>query len=133
MRGFRIVVAGHGDLAAAFLASAEMIAGPIEDSCAVGIVPGQTPEQYGDILREAVGTGPCLILADLAGGTPANVALVVTRRRLDVVVIAGLNLGLLIEASMSLASLDDEAIEALVAAGRGALVNASSRLVRSRS
>ena len=133
MRGFRIVVAGHGGLAAAFLASAEMIAGPIEDSRAVGLEPGHTPEQFADILREAVGTGPCLILADLLNGTPSMVALVVARRRPDVVVIAGMNLVLLIEAAMSLTSLEDEGIDALVTAGQGALVNASARLVRSRS
>ena len=133
MRGFRIVVAGHGDLAAAFLASAEMIAGPIEDSRAVGLDPGHAPEHFAELLREAVGTGPCLILADLLNGTPSTVALVVARRSPDVVVIAGMNLVLLIEAAMSLTSLDDEAIGALVAASRGAIVNASARLVRSRS
>lgn len=128
-RGFRIVVVSHGDLAAAFLASAQMIMGPIEDSCAVALLPEDSPELYADLLRDAIGTGPCLILADLAGGTPANVARLVARGRAGTAAIAGVNLGILIEAATSLSSLEDEAIDALVSAGRGSIVQTSSRLV----
>ena len=39
MRDFRIVVAAHGDLARALVASAEMICGPLEDVQAVDLVP----------------------------------------------------------------------------------------------
>ena len=133
MRGFRIVVASHGDLAAAFLASAELIVGPIDDARAVGLAPDQTPEAYTDVLRKAVGTGPCLILADLFGGTPSTCARMVARGRADVVVVAGVNLGILIEAVTSLSTLEDEAIDALVTAGRGSIAAMRTRLVGSNS
>lgn len=130
MRGFRIVVASHGDLAAAFLASAEMICGPLDDARAVDLRPTHTPEAYAGLLREAVGDGPCLILADLTGGTPSNVAMLVARARPNIVAVAGLNLGMLIEAATSLTSLDAEAIDQLVTSGRDSIVNASARLAR---
>lgn len=130
MRGFRIVVASHGELAAAFVASAEMICGPLEDVAPVALRPEHSPEAYAELLRGAVGDGPCLILADLAGGTPSNVATLVARGRPDVVSVAGANLGMLIEAAASLASIDDEAIRQLVTAGRDGIVNATARLAR---
>ena len=129
MRGFRIVVASHGDLAAAFLAGAEMICGPIDDSVAVGLLPDHSPERYAELLRAAVGSGACLILTDLRGGTPANVALLVARGRPNIVVVAGINLGMVIEAATSLSSLEDEAIDTLVSAGRDSIAHAGSRLV----
>jgi mannose/fructose-specific phosphotransferase system component IIA len=131
VRPFRIVVAGHGEFPAALLASAEMICGPIEDAAAAGLMPEHTPEAFADLLRSAVGAGPCLVLADLAGGTPGNVAILVARHRPDVVVIAGTTLGMLIEAAMSGAALDDDLVEHLVNAGRSGVVNATRRLAGS--
>jgi PTS system mannose-specific IIA component len=130
VRGFRIVVASHGDLAAAFLASAEMIVGPIDDAYGVALRPEHSPEDYAALLRAVVGDGPCLILADLAGGTPSNVAMMVARGRPDVVAVAGISLGMVVEAATSLASLDEEAIGGFVTAGRDGVVNAGARLAR---
>jgi len=69
-----------------------------------------------------------LILTDLAGGTPHNVALVATRRLPKAVLISGVNLAVLIEAVTSTDALDGESVERLVASGREALVNASQML-----
>jgi mannose/fructose-specific phosphotransferase system component IIA len=131
VRGFRIVVVAHGDLAAALLSSAEMICGPIEDSRAVGLMPDHTPEVFAALLRDALGSGPCLVLADLGGGTPGNVALLVSRDRADVTVVAGVTLGMLIEAATSVTALDDATIEHLVTAGRAGVVHATRRLAGS--
>lgn len=128
MRGFRIVVASHGDLAEAFLASAEMICGALEDVRAVGLRPDHSPEAYAELLRDAVGEGPCLVLADLAGGTPSNVALLVARGRPEMAVVAGANLGMVIEAAASLTVLDPESIDQLVQAGRASVSNVAARL-----
>ena len=68
--------------------------------------------------------GKLLILTDLAGGTPHNVALVATRRLPKAVLISGVNLAVLIEAAMSTDALDGESVERLVAKGREALVDA---------
>jgi len=130
MRGFRILVAAHGDLADAFLATAEMICGQLEDVHAVGLLPADSPESYSERLLAAAGDpgDSLLILTDLAGGTPHNVALVATRRLPKAVLISGVNLAVLIEAVTSIDALDGESVERLVASGREALVNASQML-----
>ena len=130
MRDFRIVVAAHGDLAGAFLATAELICGRLDDVHAVGLLPTDSPESFGERLMEAAGdpTDKLLILTDLAGGTPHNVALVATRRLPKAVLISGVNLAVLIEAVTSTDALDGESVERLVASGREALVNPSQML-----
>ena len=42
--------------------------------------------------------GPVLVLTDLPGGTPHNVASVVARSRPETAVISGVNLGMVVEA-----------------------------------
>jgi mannose/fructose-specific phosphotransferase system component IIA len=130
MRGFRIVVAAHGDLADAFLASAELICGRLENVQAVGLLASDSPESFSERLLAAAGDPgtSLLILTDLAGGTPHNVALMATRRLPKAVLISGVNLAVLIEAVTSIDALDGESVERLVASGREALVNASQLL-----
>jgi len=127
MRGFRIVVAAHGALAAGFMASAEMICGRIEDAATVALDPEDSPEGFRDRLLEAIGDAgterPLLLLTDLAGGTPHNVSLVMARRLPNAVLISGINLAVLVEAATSVDALDAESVERLVASGREALVD----------
>ena len=126
MRDFRVLVAAHGDLAAAFLATAELICGRLDDVQAVGLLPTDSPESFNERFMLAAGdpNDKLLILTDLAGGTPHNVALVATRRLPKAVLISGVNLAVLIEAAMSTDALDGESVERLVAKGREALVDA---------
>ena len=126
MRDFRVLVATHGDLAAAFLATAELICGRLDDVQAVGLLPTDSPESFNERFMVAAGdpNDKLLILTDLAGGTPHNVALVATRRLPKAVLISGVNLAVLIEAVMSTDALDGESVERLVAKGREALVDA---------
>jgi len=130
VRDFRIVVAAHGGLAEALRASAEMICGPLHDLATVDLDPGDTPETLRDRLLGAIGDPdrPVLILTDLLGGTPHNVALAASRRLPRATVISGINLAVLIEAAMTLESLDRAAIEGLLAEGREALVDATQLL-----
>jgi mannose/fructose-specific phosphotransferase system component IIA len=130
MRDFRILVAAHGDLGAAFLASAELICGHLENVQAVALLPTDSPESFDERLMAAAGDpgDNLLILTDLAGGTPHNVALAATRRLPKAVLISGVNLAVLIEAVTSIDALDGESVERLIASGREALVNASQML-----
>jgi mannose/fructose-specific phosphotransferase system component IIA len=133
MRPFRIVVAGHGDLADALVSSAHLICGMVEDLHAVGLRPDDSPESFGERLTTATATDdPVLVLTDLVGGTPHNVALAVARRQPSAVLISGVNLAVLIEAATTTDALDTTLVERLVGAGRGALADAAS-LVASRS
>ena len=133
MRPFRIVVAGHGDLADALVSSAQLICGMVEDLHAVALRPDDSPESFGERLQAVTATdGPLLILTDLVGGTPHNVALAVTRRLPAATLISGVNLAVLIEAATTTDALDTALVERLVSGGRGALTDAAS-LVASRS
>jgi mannose PTS system EIIA component len=134
MRDFRIVVVAHGDLAGAFIAAAELICGRLEDVHAVGLLPTDSPETFGERVLAAAGdpAGKLLILTDLAGGTPHNVALAAMPRLPQAVVISGVNLAVLIEAATSIDTLDGESVERLVASGREALVNPSQLLATRR-
>ena len=73
---------------------------------------------------------PTLILTDLQGGTPHNVACLVARERPNTVTVSGINLGVVIEAVTALESLADDAIGGLVSAGRESIVDSTRRLVR---
>jgi len=130
MRGFRIVVAAHGNLAAALLSAAELICGPTDDLRAVGIQPEDSPESFGDRLAAALGDPgePLLVLTDLAGGTPNNVALRLVRGRPSAFVISGVNLAVVMEAAMSIDVLDRAAVDRLVELGREGLVDAGTLL-----
>jgi mannose/fructose-specific phosphotransferase system component IIA len=136
-RAFRIVVASHGDLAAALLASAEMICGAIDDSVAVGLRPDDSPESYAELLRRAVGDDgrPVLLLVDLMGGTPYNMANLMCHRLQvtgpQIACVCGVNLGMLLEAATCLDSLDDDSVTGLVAAGQASVADATRRSERS--
>ena len=133
MRTFRIVVAAHGELADAFVSAATLICGVLHDLYAVGLRPADSPESFSERLSQAIaGDGPILILTDLVGGTPHNVALTLARQIPAATVISGVNLAVLVEAATSTDALDAAMVERLVALGRGALSDASS-LLASRS
>ena len=133
MRAFRIVVAAHGDLADGFVSAASLICGRFDDVVAVGLRPEDSPESFLERLQAACGPAeqPVLILTDLVGGTPHNVALAVVRRRPSAALISGVNLAVLIEAATSTDALDADSQERLVALGRSALADAASLVARS--
>lgn len=134
MRAFRIVVAAHGDLAAALVSAAQLICGQIDDLEAVGLDPTDSPESFGERLAAAAPPqdGSLLLLTDLVGGTPHNVALALARRRPSAVVISGVNLAVLLEAATTDEALAPALVDRLVDAGRSALTDGAS-LVASRS
>jgi mannose/fructose/sorbose-specific phosphotransferase system IIA component len=132
VRSFRIVVAGHGTLPAALLATAELICGEIPDLAAVGLEPTETPDHYAESLRAAIGRDHrrVLVLCDLLGGTPFNVASAIARRSPRVVCIAGVNLPMLVEASLATIPLDDELIEQLLDVGRAGIAETERHRAR---
>lgn len=130
MRQFDVLVASHGEVAAAMIEAAAMICGGQEGLAAVGLDPSETPETFGARLEAAIDPSrPTLILTDLFGGTPNNVACSALRKS-SVRCIAGVNLGLVIEAITSTEPLDDELVARLVEIAREGVVDVASRLVR---
>ena len=95
-----MVLVTHGRLAAEFIAALEHVVGPQTHIAAVCIGPEDDMEQRrADILKaaEEVDTGDgTILLTDMFGGTPSNLAISVLDRA-NVEVIAGVNLPMLIK------------------------------------
>jgi mannose PTS system EIIA component len=95
-----VVVVTHGHLADEFVAAAEHVLGPQKNMRAVAIGPDDDMEQRRSDILEAVrlvdaGAG-VVILTDMFGGTPSNLAISIMNDA-QVEVIAGINLPMLIK------------------------------------
>lgn len=128
-----VVLVSHGELGDALIRAAEMIAGPAERVFSVPLLPGESPESFGDKLAVAlqeIEGEETLVLIDLFGGTPYNVA---ARRVLqeNVECVTGANLPMLLELLMSRddASLPELA-EAIAQAGQESVKNLGPMLKR---
>ena len=95
-----IVVVAHGKLAEAFVAVTEHVVGKQTQIKAIGIEPEDNAEQARERIVQAIkdvdtGSG-VVILTDMFGGTPSNLAISVMKGEgLDV--IAGVNLPMMIK------------------------------------
>jgi N-acetylgalactosamine PTS system EIIA component len=135
VRAFRIVIAGHGAFPAALLATAELICGPVADIAAVGLQPADSPDRYAEALRTAIGQDHrrVLVLCDLLGGTPFNVASSIARRSPRVACLSGVNLAMTVEAALADGALDDAMVERLLEVGRSGIVETERHRARRAS
>ena len=127
-----VVVVSHGQLAKEFVAAAEHVLGPQTQMLAVSIGPDDDMEVRRRDVLDAVksvddGAG-VIILTDMFGGTPSNLAISVINET-HVEVIAGVNLPMLIKLAVERgrASLEQAAILAQEA-GRHYIRVASAEL-----
>ena len=98
----QIIVASHGELARALVSTAELIAGVQTDVRYLSLMPGDDVQAFQSHLEEIIGPErPALILVDMLGGTPWNVALAVTAQNPRVRVVSGANLPILLEVAFS--------------------------------
>ena len=95
-----MVLVTHGRLADEFLAALEHVVGPQEQTAAVCIGPDDDMEQRRKEIMErveAVNSGDgVVVLTDMFGGTPSNLAISIMDRA-KVEVVAGINLPMLIK------------------------------------
>jgi mannose PTS system EIIA component len=127
-----MVLVTHGRLAAEFIAALEHVVGPQTHIAAVCIGPEDDMERRRQDILRAIGEVDAgkgvVLLTDMFGGTPSNLAISVMDKA-KVEVIAGINLPMLIK----LASLRET--EPLAAAVRGAqeagrkYINVASQLL----
>lgn len=127
-----MVLVTHGRLAAEFIAALEHVVGPQTHIAAVCIGPEDDMERRRQDILHAIGEVDAgkgvVLLTDMFGGTPSNLAISVMDKA-KVEVIAGVNLPMLIK----LASLRES--ENLAAAVRGAqeagrkYINVASQLL----
>lgn len=93
-----IFLMNHGRFGEEMIQSAELIIGKIERIQAISLLRGMSPE---DLMRQAeeafsAVSGPRIVLADLFGGTPSNVAMML-REKFDLHILCGINLPMLMD------------------------------------
>ncbi|MCZ6861204.1 MAG: PTS sugar transporter subunit IIA [Alphaproteobacteria bacterium] len=127
-----MVLVTHGRLAAEFIAALEHVVGPQKNVRAVSIGPDDDMERRRKEILDGItkvdeGDG-VVLLTDMFGGTPSNLAISVMEKA-NVEVVAGINLPMLIK----LASLrEDTSLEVAVTAAQDAgrkYINVASALL----
>jgi len=119
---FGIIVVTHGRLAQELVSATEHVVGPLERVRAIGVEADDDLEQrrrdLEAALKDVEGTEGAVIIADMFGGTPANLAVsLLDKGRVEVV--AGANLPMLIKLAEARESLGaSAAAEAAREAGR---------------
>lgn len=127
-----LILVTHGRLAEEFAAAMEHVVGRQERVATVCIGPEDDVEQRRQDIRAAIGKvdigDGAIILTDLFGGTPSNLAIsLLEAGRVEVV--AGINLPMLIRLSGARKNLSiDEAVKAAKDAGRNYITVASEFL-----
>ncbi len=117
-----MVLVTHGRLAEEFYAALEHVVGPQEACIAISIGPDDDMEERRNDIIEAVkavdnGKG-VIILTDMFGGTPSNLAISVMQDR-NIEVIAGVNLPMLVKLARVSSEMDlRDAVREAQEAGR---------------
>ncbi len=94
-----LVLVTHAGLATALRSSAEMIVGPIENCTTVEVVPDERADDIMAHVVAAVGAvqaDGAIIMTDLFGGTPSNMAMSFLKEGF-IEVVTGVNLPMMIE------------------------------------
>ncbi len=120
-------MASHGRVADALVSAARMIVGTVGDVHALDLAGDESPESFAARLRTVTRGGdggrdvrPALVLTDLRGGSPHNLASTLLSD--DVRVVGGANLAMVLEAVTANEPLTDVLVERVVAAGRDGIV-----------
>ncbi|HGF7610830.1 TPA: PTS mannose/fructose/sorbose transporter subunit IIAB [Enterococcus faecium] len=109
-----IILISHGSMAEGVKASLEMIVGKQDHVHVVALTPDGDNRQFEEELLKKMRAlnGSSLIIADLLGGTPCNVALSNYLESENVEIIAGMSLPLVIEATLNSTATVKELIQA---------------------
>lgn len=127
-----LVLVTHGRLADEFVAATEHVVGPQSNIVAICIGPDDDIERRREEIMAAVGNvdggDGVIVLTDMFGGTPSNLAISIMENN-NVEVIAGMNLPMLIKLATDRSKLTlKEAVTAAQEAGQRYIAVASSLL-----
>ena len=130
-----LVIVTHGKLADELLRATEHVVGPQENVATVCIGPDDDMEHRRDDIRDAVSKVKAdkgvILLTDMFGGTPSNLAISMLREN-EVEVLAGVNLPMLIKLAEARRNLSlGEAAEKAKDAGQRYIAIASKILAGS--
>lgn len=72
-----LILISHGEFATGLLDTAEMILGKIDNAQVVNLYPHESSDDFKEKFEKALenATGEIVVLADIMGGTPCNVAM----------------------------------------------------------
>lgn len=100
-----LLVTGHGNFASGITSAVNLIAGEQEDYQSVDFLATYNLDDLEKELRKALDNlkncSGVLILCDLLGGTPFNKAVEISHKMENANVIAGVNLSMLLEVTMT--------------------------------
>lgn len=126
----RIIVVAHGEFATGILTSLRLIAGDTPDVHAINFEDGMSAQELRERIEQNISPDTNnLVLTDLLGGTPFKVSTEVSTQLPDnkVVVLSGLNLAILLDASFSRLTYDfDALISKLVRVGQEGIIDSLS-------
>ena len=125
-----VIIATHGTMASAALELCEMLTGTKEKVETIGFCPGDSLEELMERFEKAIAAldGPTLILTDIKGGSPCNVAMVMQKLHENVRVISGFNVPLLLHLFDTREEAEDleELMDEVIAVGKGAMCAAEA-------
>lgn len=126
-----LLIVAHGGFADELLKATEHVVGPLEATRAIGLDPkddlGQRRAEIATAIREIDRGDGVIVLTDLFGGTPSNLAIEAMASD-DVDVITGVNLPVMIRLARSRDRSLAGAVAAAVEAGRKYIMAASDVL-----
>lgn len=101
----RLILLSHGHMAKETLESAKMVVGEIINAQALSMTAEEGIEGITQKLTTALNDIPenesILIIADLLGGTPGNVAMIESAKHTNIEIITGMNLTMVLEYALS--------------------------------
>lgn len=124
-----VIVTGHGHFPTGLLSAVSLVAGKPDSTVGVDFEEGMSSDDLRRKLEQAIAElegDEILILADLVGGTPFNMATAIKLERSDkhIQVIAGANMPALVEAIFSRGMYTmDQLVASALNAGKEGLVN----------
>lgn len=127
----KIIIVAHGHFPNGILSSLELIAGKQENIAVIDFLSGMSADNVRSSLEASLqGVEQALILTDLLGGTPFNIASTVSVNHDDkkINVLSGLNLAMLMEAVFSREIVDnlEDLTEKVITSAQKGIVDFSS-------
>lgn len=116
-----LIVMSHGKLAYEIMESAKMILGDISGYEIVSMLDEDGFEITSKKLQKSIdklGTNDILILVDLYGGTPFNVANIYSQKGNNITLISGMNLAMILEYFSSNTEKLDVLVNEIIKAGK---------------
>lgn len=136
-----IIVVTHGDFGAYLVEAAEMIVGPQCEGVALVPISPRTPVEVATHkLSEALdrfeykGSSGTIVFTDIFGGTPTNISVPRVQKRVNTVVISGVNLNMLLSAFSYREKLQfSELVEKVIADGTKAICDVTALMAKARA